>query len=88
MRIYPSAPGLVVRDPVKRDTLPDAGREVPDDDLYWQRRLADDDVSLKPFEPVTVQHLDELAEPGTESMDEGLADALPVNEPLDEGDDQ
>lgn len=40
------APGLKVRDPVKKDLLPDDGREVPDVDLYWQRRLNDGDVVL------------------------------------------
>ena len=44
MRIYPSA-GLLVRDPVKRDFLPDTGREVPDGDLYWLRRLGCNDVT-------------------------------------------
>lgn len=53
MRIYPT-PGLVVRDPVKRDVVPESGREVPDDDVFWQRRLADGDVSLKQPEAVPV----------------------------------
>ena len=47
MRIYPSA-GLLVRDPVKRDFLPDIGREVPDGDLYWLRRLGCNDVTSTP----------------------------------------
>jgi len=46
MRIYPS-PGLVVRDPVKRDALPDAGRDVPDGDIYWLRRLACGDATTQ-----------------------------------------
>lgn len=45
MRVYPS-PGLVVRDPVLRDALPVEGREVPDDDLYWVRRLECGDATL------------------------------------------
>lgn len=45
MRIYPS-PGLLVRDPVKRDALPEDGREVPDNDHYWLRRLGCHDVTL------------------------------------------
>jgi hypothetical protein len=40
------AEGLKVRDPVKKDHLPDGGREVSDLDLYWQRRLRDKDVVL------------------------------------------
>ncbi|UPG86854.1 DUF2635 domain-containing protein [Luteibacter aegosomatis] len=43
MRVYPK-PGMRVRDPVKRDYLPDDGRDVDDADLYWLRRLADGDV--------------------------------------------
>lgn len=43
MHIYP-APGLSVRDPVKKDLLPDKGRTVDDKDPYWLRRIADGDV--------------------------------------------
>lgn len=45
MRIYPS-PGLLVRDPIKRDALPQEGREVADNDHYWLRRLSCHDVTL------------------------------------------
>lgn len=54
MRIYPS-PGLIVRDPVKRDALPDTGREVPDDDIYWLRRLACGDATVTPATSPAVQ---------------------------------
>lgn len=47
MRIYPSL-GLLVRDPVKRDALPEEGREVADNDHYWLRRLACNDVRRTP----------------------------------------
>lgn len=47
MRVYPT-PGLVVRDPVLRDALPAEGRDVPDDDLYWVRRIQDGDATLTP----------------------------------------
>ena len=47
MRIYPTA-GLLVRDPVKRDFLPAEGREVPDGDLYWSRRLNFADATTRP----------------------------------------
>lgn len=50
MRIYPS-PGLLVRDPVKRDFLPESGREVPDGDIYWSRQLNSNDVTLDPPAP-------------------------------------
>ncbi|MCO7569371.1 DUF2635 domain-containing protein [Pseudomonas chlororaphis] len=45
MRIYP-APGLLVRDPVKKDFLPVTGREVPDGGSYWTRRLSCGDATL------------------------------------------
>lgn len=38
------APGRAVRDPHTMSLLPDDGREVPDDDLFWVRRLRDGDV--------------------------------------------
>ncbi|OOG61447.1 hypothetical protein B0E46_15840 [Rhodanobacter sp. B04] len=47
MRVYP-APGLLCRDPVKKDLLPESGRDVSDNDLFWQRRLADGDVVTTP----------------------------------------
>ena len=53
MRIYPS-PGLLVRDPVKRDALPEKGREVADNDHYWLRRLDCQDVTLTPPKTITV----------------------------------
>lgn len=47
MRVYPS-PDLLVRDPVRRDFLPEAGRDVPDGDRYWLRRLACGDAVKTP----------------------------------------
>ena len=40
------APGLKVPDPDRRDHLPAEGREVPDTQDYWHRRLRDGDVVL------------------------------------------
>lgn len=37
-------PGVLTRDPVKKDLLPETGREVPDGDFFWLRRIADGDV--------------------------------------------
>lgn len=49
------APGLKVRDPASRQHIPETGREVPDSDSYWVRRVIDGDVivvdSSKPAEP-------------------------------------
>lgn len=39
------APGRNVRDPVSKQHLPEAGREVPET-TYWLRRLACGDVVL------------------------------------------
>lgn len=50
MHIYP-APGLSVRDPVKKDLLPEKGRVVDNQDHYWLRRLADGDVTTEPPKP-------------------------------------
>jgi hypothetical protein len=40
------APGLKIRDPDMKDFLPEEGRDVPDDHLYWVKRLGDKDVEL------------------------------------------
>jgi hypothetical protein len=46
MKVYPVA-GLLLRDPVKGDFVPAAGREVSDSP-FWFRRLACGDASLTP----------------------------------------
>jgi hypothetical protein len=50
------APGLVIPDPDRFDTLPADGRDVPDSD-FWLRRLRDGDVVLAdpPAAPATEQ---------------------------------
>lgn len=40
------APGLKIRDPELKDLIPDEGREVAADNLYWHRRWRDGDVVL------------------------------------------
>ncbi|KQZ80648.1 DUF2635 domain-containing protein [Pseudomonas sp. Root562] len=40
------ASGRAVPDPEAGDLLPGGGREVPDN-VWWRRRLADGDVTLK-----------------------------------------
>lgn len=44
MLVYPK-PGVLVRDPDKRDLLPEDGRDVDGSNPYWIRRLADEDVT-------------------------------------------
>lgn len=46
MFVYPK-PGLLIRDPEKRDLIPETGREVGNGDLYWLRRVADGDVTIE-----------------------------------------
>jgi hypothetical protein len=41
------APGLKVRDPVKKDYLPVSGRNVPDTSIYWTRRVQFGDVVIE-----------------------------------------
>ena len=38
-------PGRLVRDPVTMEPVPAVGREVPDHDPYWLRKLRDRDVA-------------------------------------------
>jgi len=38
MRVKPTDPNAVIRDPITRMPLPPEGAEVPDN-LFWQRRL-------------------------------------------------
>jgi Protein of unknown function (DUF2635) len=44
MFVIPKA-GFRVRDPVKKDYLPNAGREVGEATAYWRRRVSDGDVT-------------------------------------------
>lgn len=43
MHVKP-AEGRAVRDPRSMRLLPEEGAEVPDGDLFWQRRVRDGDV--------------------------------------------
>jgi hypothetical protein len=41
----PEAPDhLIVRDPVSGQVMPAEGRHVPDNDLYWHKRLLEGDI--------------------------------------------
>jgi hypothetical protein len=44
MMVYP-VEGRAVRDPRNFQLLPAEGREVPDGDSFWKRRLRDGDVT-------------------------------------------
>ena len=46
MKVIP-APGKAVRDPRSMILLPEEGRDVPDDDPFWNRRLRDGDVTIE-----------------------------------------
>jgi hypothetical protein len=41
------APGRAVRDPRSFILLTDEGREVPDNDQFWNRRVLDEDVIVE-----------------------------------------
>jgi hypothetical protein len=45
MRVLP-VEGRVVRDPKTKMPLPPEGREVPDTDMFWVRRVRDGDVTV------------------------------------------
>jgi hypothetical protein len=47
MRVRPTRPGAVIRDPRTRRRLPAAGGRVPDS-TFWRRRLISGDVELVP----------------------------------------
>ncbi len=60
------APGRIVRDPVSKVALPETGKEVPDFDMYWARRLRDGDVveATPPApQPATVELATKLTTP-------------------------
>lgn len=46
MKVIP-APGRMVRDPRSFALLKPEGREVPDNDPFWKRRLRDGDVTAE-----------------------------------------
>lgn len=50
MKIIPVA-GREIRDPESLQLLPAEGREVPDGDLFWTRRILDGDVTVEGAEP-------------------------------------
>ena len=50
MRVKP-APGRAVRDPRTMTLLTDEGREVPDRDPFWVRRVRDGDVVVEGTQP-------------------------------------
>jgi len=63
MKVKPTVPGSVVRFPRDKDrVLKDEGEDVPDDEMYWHRRLLDRSIvrvdgptGLEPVAPLTVR---------------------------------
>lgn len=51
MRVRPTTPGTIVRDPHTKRPLPDEGAEVADSS-YWHRRLRSGDITLVEGGPV------------------------------------
>ena len=50
MKVVP-APGRAVRDPRSMILLPPEGRDVPDNDPFWVRRVRDGDVTVEEDPP-------------------------------------
>ena len=50
MKVMP-VEGRAVRDPRNMQLLPDEGREVPDGDPFWVRRVRDGDVTVEEAPP-------------------------------------
>lgn len=50
MKVIP-AEGRAVRDPRSMILLPPEGRDVPDDDPFWVRRVRDGDVTVEEAPP-------------------------------------
>jgi hypothetical protein len=44
MKVYP-VPGRAVRDPVTKHVLTEDGLEVSEHDIFWARRIRDEDVT-------------------------------------------
>lgn len=44
MRVKPADPTAVIRDPHTKRQLPAEGGDVPDGDVFWNRRLRDGSV--------------------------------------------
>lgn len=61
MMVYP-APGRRARDPHTKALLPETGREVPEHDFYWIRRLRDGDVTTEPPSPAAASVSPAVAE--------------------------
>ena len=61
-------PGRTVRDPHSMALLPPEGREVPDGDAFWLRRLRDGDVTKEQAPPPASRaHARHAHEPAKES---------------------
>jgi Protein of unknown function (DUF2635) len=66
MKVIP-APGKAVRDPRSMILLPEEGRDVPDDDPFWNRRLRDGDATVVVDPPPELQRASSQHQPRKES---------------------
>ncbi|PIW30413.1 MAG: hypothetical protein COW30_02575 [Rhodospirillales bacterium CG15_BIG_FIL_POST_REV_8_21_14_020_66_15] len=58
LKLKPATPGLVVRDPVTAEALPENGKSVQLTS-YWRRRMRDGDVIQdKPAKPIKTEKKD------------------------------
>jgi hypothetical protein len=74
MFVYPQ-PGVLVRDPDKRDLIPKEGREVDGASPYWIRRLSDKDITTeKPADaPLEAQAVAAASSPRVSAKPSGPA---------------
>jgi hypothetical protein len=41
-------PGLKIRDPISRQIIPETGKKVTDNLMFWHRIISDGDVTIEP----------------------------------------
>lgn len=79
--IKPARPGLLVRDPISREPLPDTGAEKPRD-THWLRRLREGDVvECDPPAPIPAQAEVSAGPSQGDSPEEAAADPAPDKYP-------
>lgn len=73
MKVYP-VPGRAVRDPVTKHVLAEDGLEVSEHDIFWARRIRDEDVTTTaPEKAVTTETQNEAPAVAAPARDGGEA---------------
>jgi hypothetical protein len=66
MFVKPASSAVKVRDPITKLHIPAEGKEVPDGDTYWTRRILDGDVVLATPDMVSVGQIPDSTSPEKE----------------------